>query len=976
VLFGFAASAGSFAQPSSPEHGLRSYTLTAWTAQDGLPPGDVLAITEDLDGYLWVGTSGGLVRFDGAVFTPRDTRRETNAGGARGVAALVGSQDGSLWVGHAGNGGITRIGGSQVTEYSPGDGLFTGPVATLVEDRTGTIWAGGRGGLSAFRDGGWTRISRAGQYDGAEIYSIYEDRRGRLWLGTSIGVYAGTNESFELRFPGAAFVQDLAEDAHGTMWATDVRETVKRLYTGEPPELGPSVRVPQTGWRMASDDRGQLWIAALGGGLLRLGGGGATPYLLERFPYEHKSGGSPRSVFTDHDGNLWVGMRGGGLLRVSPSSIASQIPLEGLTNDGVRALVAGTDGSMWVATGHSLNRFTGSSREVLALAQTRALYTDRLGTLWAATAHGLGHVENGRFVSAELPSEVRWDGVMAAVSDANDAHWLCSAQQGLLVWRGGTLSRFEDVPEVANRPCSNLFADRLGRKWVGFAAGGVSVYANGAFQHYGERDGLAGDGVLAMLEDHSGGIWVTTRLGVSRFQNGQFATMTRTNGPFADLIAALVQDEEGYLWVGVNSGASVVRFLPREMDRVAADPLHSIEYALYDGSDGMQGFIGWQQSRALAARAPGGRVWLATGLGLAVVDPRNLPKNRRPVAPRIETVSADGRELSPLQQLELAPGISQLTINWGATSLAAASKLRFRYRLDGFDQAWVPAGTNRAASYGGLEPGRYRFRVSVTNDGVWTDSEAWEFSVAPPFYRSVWFLVLGVLTIAGATAGAWWLRLKSIRERYSLVLAERALVSREIHDTLLQSLAAIGVELDTVSRQLERSKSSAIESLRRVRHQARHSLREARDLAVALRQAGMSNAPDFIDTLRGIAEHMTTTRGSQVQVSVSGRPRRCSADVELQLVRISQEAMNNAIRHGEATVIAVAVEFRAGDIALRITDNGRGFDIHGTAPDDEEEHLGLIGMTERAERIEGRLTISSTPGVGTIVEAIAPFGRR
>jgi len=233
-----------------------------------------------------------------------------------------------------------------------------------------------------------------------------------------------------------------------------------------------------------------------------------------------------------------------------------------------------------------------------------------------------------------------------------------------------------------------------------------------------------------------------------------------------------------------------------------------------------------------------------------------------------------------------------------------------------------------------------------------------------------------VATIA-LVATAWWLRVRAIRQRYVLVFNERALVSREIHDTLLQSLAAIGVELEMVLRQLDPRQTAAVGTIHRLQHQTAHSLKEARDLVVALRRTQLSKAPGLVDTLRDIADHTTIARATPVTLSVDGPARRCSGDVELQLLRICQEAVNNAIAHGGASEIRIALEFRDPVVALRVADNGRGFVVDLDAENATgQEHLGLLGMQERASRIRGRLSITSAPAAGTVVEVTAPADGR
>jgi signal transduction histidine kinase/ligand-binding sensor domain-containing protein len=949
------------------------YTLTAWTEQGELALGDVLAIAEDRDGYLWLGTNGGLVRFDGASFVKHPLNDDAPASADRAVAAVLGSRDGSLWVGHAGAGGVERLKGDVVTRFTSETGLFAGSIATLAEDRDGIVWAAGRGGLAAFRGEKWERIVSPSELKDAAVYSVFEDRDGRMWIGTSEGVFVSGPKGFELRFPQSTFVQDFAQDRSDAIWVTDTRETITRLETGEGPNHAAGAPVPQAGWQIAADRRGNLWIAGLGGGLLRLNDKTVGRPTLERFAYEQKTSGSPRTIFADRDGNLWVGMRAGGLLRVSENWIRTDFRLDGLTNDGVRAIRAAPDGAVWVATGHSLNRFVNGTRSAFPVSQTRALNVDSAGTLWVSTARGFGRFDANadRFVAVESRDDIQWEQVMAVGTDGHGAHWLCS-QEGVI--RQGA-NELEHVAYDAERSpgCNAILMDRRRRVWTGFTPGGVAVYESGELRRFTPADGLASGAVLAILEDQTGDIWVETTGGISRVQDGRITTMTRRNGPFANFTSAFIEDDDGYLWVGIDAGAAILRFHRGEMDRVAADPSHNVEYRLFDRSDGLQGEVAWQQSRALAARGTDGRLWFASGTALIMFDPRSLPPTPRPVAPRIDDVWVDRAQRAPSASARLPSGSRELSIDWSAISLGAASKLRFRYRLEGHDREWVYAGARRNVTYKELVHGRYRFKVSTTYDGVWTDGQDWDFVVAPPFYLSAWFLMLAGLTIAALIAGAWWLRVRMIRERYALVFAERALVSREIHDTLLQNLAAIGIELQGVMRQLEiePQRVRLIETLRRLHHQTAHSLKEGRDLVSALRRTGISKAPGLVETLREFAAHTSVARGTPVSLTVDGAQRRCSADVELQILRICQEAVNNAIVHGHASTIEIALAFSPSEVALRVRDDGCGFDLHA-APPDHQEHLGLLGMEERAERIDARLSIQSTPGSGTLVEVVAP----
>jgi signal transduction histidine kinase/ligand-binding sensor domain-containing protein len=948
-----------------------NYAMAVWASEKGLPPGDVFAIAQDVEGYLWLGTPTGLLRFDGNHFTPWQPADPKSALPNGPVHAIVGSHDGSLWVGIGGGGGVVRLHHGQIIRHLPADGAPPGATA-MIQDRRGAIWVAARRGLYKFFNGKWSLMGKAEGYGGAEAFSLYEDRAGRLWAGTGEGVYQWNKDHFELIDPTSTNVQSLVEDASGAIWVTDPREVLMRLSTHSVPQHERRIRLPTGAWRLMQDTRGQIWAAAFGGGLLRVRDPLDVSAIIERFEYEHRLAGSPRSLYQDREGNIWVGMRGG-LIRLSESSFTSVTDLEGLTNDGVRTAAVDAKGEVWVATGHGLNQFSKDGRIPHSLSQTMALHADRGGKMWIAAAQQVGHFVDGRFVTMAVPDIVQSSRVMALTTDFEGTLWLCTALKGVMTWDGKAIARFEGKMEGADRSCQSIYTDKQGRVWIGLLSGGVVVHEKGVFRSFGANDGLSGGTVLSIIEDAKGAVWFATSAGVSRIQNGHVISITQENAPLKDLVPVLIEDLEGQIWVGVNSGAAVIRFHTSEVDKVAANASYQVEYSLYDESDGMQlGSQTWQAGVG-GVRGGDGRLWVATGLGMTVIDPSRLPPSRRPPPPRIEGIIADGRRVLPARDLSLPTGTSTVRIEFGTISLSSSSKLRFRYMLEGLDDEWVYAGNVREATYSNVPSGDYRFRVSTTANGEWTDAARWEFSVAPPFYRTREFAVLSVLGLMLLFAAAWWMRLRAVRNQYALVFAERARVSREIHDTLLQSLAAIGVELETIATQLEPSQDPARAGLRRLRRQVGHCLREARESILELRRNSMKPRA-LVDLLRELAEHTTNTKGIRTEFSVTGKPRLCSGDADVQLLRIAQEAVANAVKHGRATEIHITLSFDKDGVRLKVTDNGCGFVPEDRSPVPASgEHLGLLTMRERAARLRGRLALVSSPGAGTTIEAAVPL---
>jgi signal transduction histidine kinase/ligand-binding sensor domain-containing protein len=939
-----------------------SYAVTAWSADAGLPaPLDtVFALAQDRVGYLWLGTRSGLVRFDGSQFFPWGSRGEPALPG-RSVRALASAKDGSLWVSFADASGITRIKDEKVVVYSERDGLAEGGYSAILEDRRGRVWAAGRRGLAHY-DGERWHTSRTGIESG-EIFSIYEDRGGRLWVGTSEGVFRQSQSggAFEA-VDRAIHAESLAESASGTMWATDSRSIVRSVGSAEPLTYAQGLPAPAAGWRLITDRHGVVWIAALGNGLLRLRTDPDTgTHVLE--PYRSsRLRGSVQSLFLDNEGNLWVGMRNG-IVRLSQSFVDIETSLEGLTEEGVRALTVADDGSVWAATTYGLNRFEGTRRTVYDHQQTMALHADRSGALWFATTQGVSRFSRGSFSQM---ADVSLDRVVAMTTDRDGRLWVCSGAQGVFQLSGRQLARVESG--LPQKPCSTVYSDRASRVWVGFTTGGVAVLDGATWRAYSEKEGLATGRVNGVREDRAGAVWISTVSGLSRLMANRITTADQRHGMPEQLERSFVEDDEGYFWFIVNGGSGLVRIDGREMDKIASDPAHKIRYHMYDKSDGFpSGLPFWNPS---AVRDRSGKLWFATGEGLAIIDVGSLPTEKSPVVPRIEKLVADGITVPATSSLQLPTSTSTLQIDYAALSLTAGTKLRFRYMLEGADSdEWVYAGARRQASFSNVQPGAYTFRVSATSDGNWTEPEAvWAFSVPPPFYRTTPFYALFVTLLASTIGAYWWMSMRAVRNKYALVLAERARVSREIHDTLLQSLGAISIELEVVNNYLG-APEQAGSAIQRLRGQIQKCVTDARVSIWELRSPGLETR-NLADALRDLADNTNWGRAIDVSVSSNGRSRPCSPNSQEQLMRIAREAMSNAAKHGQANKIDVTIVYKRRRVTMRIVDDGIGFVQEVKSRNGS--HCGLASMAERAERVGGRLTVTSKVGAGAVVEAEVP----
>jgi signal transduction histidine kinase len=338
---------------------------------------------------------------------------------------------------------------------------------------------------------------------------------------------------------------------------------------------------------------------------------------------------------------------------------------------------------------------------------------------------------------------------------------------------------------------------------------------------------------------------------------------------------------------------------------------------------------------------------------------------------RIETVTADSQTLDPTPDLRLGPRTSHVQIAFSVLTLTDPARVHFRYRLDDYDRDWLDAGAARQASYTNLPPGHYRFRVLANGgDGIWRDPGAiWDFHVEPFFYQTRWFQALCILAISLLVYASWRVHVRQVRRQFALVLAERIRMSRAIHDTLLQGLAGLALQVDDLSHLMETSPHAARERTLRIRRQVEDSIREARQSIWDLRTPKLASR-DLPRALQEAGERVIAGRSVKLDVRVSGAARTAASRADEQLLLIGQEALSNAIRHGHATAVTVELDYGDDQTLLRVRDDGCGFD-----PDEAcrlQGHYGLVSMRERAEQVRGHIVISSAPGKGTAVEAVVP----
>lgn len=972
------------AQALDPGKALTQYVLDVWQIEQGLPQNSVQAIAQTRDGYLWIGTSEGLARFDGLRFTVFDKGQLP----VSNVHALREDRQGNLWIGTYG-GGLSVYRDGVFKSYGRKDGLSDENVRVLFEDQAGSLWIGTQaGGVMRFRGGSFSVFGTAEGLANRTVRAICEDALGRLWVGTRGGGLSRLDgERFIAYGIGVGRLVPYVADA------VSMRDSVLALHRGRD---------------------GALWIGTETRGLLRLAGERLTPYATR--------GGTAvdhvRAVVEDVDGNVWAGTDAG-LHRLRGQGATGLTARDGLTNDVVLALFEDREKSLWVGTRDGLTRLRDGKFVVLTRKEglshdfANTVYQDRAGVVWIGTRMGLNRVSDGRTIRVLTQKQgLSSDFVTALHEDRQGALWVGTFQGGLNrlsggvthyttrdglandavtaivsareggLWIGthGGLSRFErgslrslGVKEgLASPVVLALHEDGQGRLWIG-GAPGLSVLQDGKLRDYSAREPRLRGDVAAIHEDRAGTLWFGSSKGLVCFRNGRFSSYGRSQGLPSAVVLQILEDARGDLWL--TSPHGVFRVAKADLDAVDAGTSKLVTTRAYGRADGMKSSECSGNVQPAGFKTRDGRLWLPTVKGVAVIDPDHIKVNAEKPPVVIEDIRVDEKPIALLAGVELAAGTQKFEFHYAALSLVASDRVSYRYRLEGFDPDWIDAGARRVAYYNSIPPGAYRFRVRACNaDGACNeDGAVFAFTRRARFQETWWFGGLGALALASLGFGVYRLRLRQVKAEFDAVLAERVRIGREIHDTLAQGFVGISAQLETVAKLHSVSPELARKHLDRARILVRSSLVEARRSVWDLRPQALERG-DLASAFADIAQQLTT--GTEVRVDVLGQPRRLPPHVENNLFRIGQEALTNAFKHAQAGAIRVELRFDEETVRLAVNDDGRGFDTQAVLA--AEGHFGLVGIRERTQILGGRLSVLSSAGAGSwiVVEVAVPRGPR
>ncbi len=734
------------------------YTLEQWTDENGLPQNSIFAILQTSDGYIWLATEEGVVRFDGVTFTVFDSSNTTAITKPNARCLFEDSQK-NLWIGTTG-GGVLLYKNNTFTSFNEKDGLSSMVIRGIQEDKGGNIWIGTDGGGVCRLNTKNNKISVFTVKDGLpdnEIKSLYFDSRGNLWMGTPKGLCLFKNNRFiTYNLDGDNnSATAIYEDSKKNLWVG----TMGSLYLFQNNEFikqGNGIDINGMEFNCLFEDTGQnLWLATRDHGLIRFQNG-----VLARLDNQNAFAENwILSVKEDREGSLWVGTSANGLYRLKDDKFSAITNREGLPDNIVFSVFEDSRGYIWMGTNSGLCRYKDgvltsfTTRDGLSHNVVDTITEDQEGNIWVGTDKGLNklrHTENG---IVKLKEYLADQYIPAILQDGTGQVWA-----GTLV---GAFKINDTKPELFSTaqglatPFVNLIhEDRQGNLWFSTLRGGIAKCAkakDGKVTGFTTKQGLAADSLNCVYEDQSGTLWWGSNNGVSRFAKDTFFSFNERHGLFNDNVYRILEDAQGNLWMSSNKG--IFRVRKGDLNALAdgkLDNIKNIKSMAYGKEDGMRSSECNGGYQGAGCKTRDGRLWFPTMKGVVVIDPQRIKTNRVVPPVHIEKVLLDGVAADLGQPIVIQPGTKRLELHYTALSFFVAKNVKFKYRLEGYDEDWLDAGTRRAAWYTNLDGGTYSFQVIACNDdGLWNlTGTAITIKVIPPIWKTWWFILLALLLFA------------------------------------------------------------------------------------------------------------------------------------------------------------------------------------------------------------------------------------
>lgn len=961
------AASTAFAAPSSDLLG--GYLHSQWRAEDGAPP-DIRSMAQGVDGWLWLGTSGGLYRFDGVQFE-RMTGILENAR----IHELYAAPTGDLYVGLRAE-GLAIVHPDGRVETMPGsDGPTLGTISSMAMDKDGSLWAVGNA-VYRWRAGKWEMVDDDKVWKTSDMRSLALDDAGDIWIAHDGGIRRfdrATARFVDVDHDGGGSLT-IAPD--GSVWLLpNTGQQVRRI---SPPrgKLARNDRFNPSGSRFAGmfDASGALWklrcpepicVAAY-----REGQSVIPAFDKQLATAPQLSGANTRQILEDREGNIWVATQRG--LDRFRSARLRRVALPNSENG--MTMAADAEGRTWVADGDSGTLWQISPEgeaQAVSGPPVTLVVPDHEGGILIAGRRTIWRQSHG--VRSEIPLPPGPDGKpvdrrLFALIDDGKIVWAAAADTSLIAWidgkwRPSTEFNLDDKLYL-------LTPGARGELWIARAGGELLHYDNNKLvRHDAAAAGLI-TGIFPGKE-----LIVAGDGGVGVLRQGRLQMLHADNPNILRGISGLVILPNGDCWL--NGAAGVIHVLADDWRRALANPAVRLRYELFDATDGYPGRALIERSLSSAHSGDGHVVWFIGTEGVVFLDTRTLRRNRVRPVPSIQSVATE-RGISRASTALLGAGTRRFSVNFTAPALRLPERVRFEYRLDGFDSHWQDAGFRRAASYTNVPAGDYTFRVRAINeDGLRSASEATlPIRIEPTLVQRGWFQALACALLALSLVAMYRYRIRSVTrrlvERLEVRTAERERIARAMHDSFLQSLFALLMRIEAVTQLLPKNTAVSAE-LETIRQQARTAIARGRDQVAELR------AGDNVDLGAMLATSVQEVRppadGPDISLLVDGAPRPMDIGMADEINDIAREALRNAVYHASASSITVSLHYGKRAFSLSVVDNGRGIDDATLQAGGREGHWGLTGMRERAAKIGGRLTSASEQSAGTTIALHVPAKR-
>jgi ligand-binding sensor domain-containing protein/two-component sensor histidine kinase len=999
ILLGFAAICLSYpAHAIDPSRTIAQYMQERWSGDRGFPGGSITALAQTRDGYLWIGTDKGLVRFDGANF--RTFPQATPASFPIGpVQTLLEDAEGNLWI---------VLQNTQIVRYD--NGHFE-----LGHDEAGF----GITSVASRRDGTVLLSSLALgtlKYSANKYLALTPSEAPGLPNGTS-----ETVDNLSTRLSSAEGVTpdrfaepnspvlSMAETSDGRVWLGTRDKGL--FYISEGRIVASEVKLPSTKVNcLLALNGGELWIGT-DHGMVQWAGTKTTSVPL---PLRQTA---ILTMVRDRDANVWVGTADG-LVRVNSSGVSvdqSSTPIEG----PVTALLEDRNGNLWAGNAHGIlclrdSIFVSYPVESLHAESTGAIYVDPNDRVWYAPIEGGLRWMRGKEAGGVDKDRLSQD-VVYSIAGTKDELWIGRQQGGLtrVIYRNGSIAArtYTERNGLAQNSVYTVHENPDGTVWAGTVSGGLSRLKDGKFTTFTVADGLCSNTVTSIEDGPNGTMWFGTSGGLSELANGRWRTYTSHDGLPADEVSSILRDSTGILWIGTTSGlaylssgrisstagpealrgrilgmaddqggslwiATVNRVLRIKRQGLLRGQLEDADIREYSLADGLQGTEGVKRDRSVV-KDPHGNIWFSLNAGLSVVHPELADREAAPPVVRVDMVSVNGNPVSSQGLVRIPASQRRIVIDYSALSLTAADRIRFRYRMDGFDHGWSESVTSREAVYTNLGPGPYWFRVAASNSyGAWNGSEAAiPLEIAPAFWQAWWFRLAVLLSLALLTWLIYRLRLLQISRQFEMLVEERAMertrIARELHDSLLQGFQGLLLYLQVAQHMLPSRPEEARQAIEKVLDQGDQALAEARSAVQDLRDSPVS-AGDLAQALAAIGKELSGhDHRAQLRVMTEGKPQNLDPILRDEVYRFAREALRNAFNHAKAQNIEAEITY-GESFLLRIRDDGVGIDPSVISHGRRGGHWGLPGMRERAESLGAAMEVWSESGAGTEVQLTIP----